>query len=78
MWLRSVRAKIYLADTIREINIYGAKMTVYDTYPSSKTVPNEKKLYKDRPMDVSDNRILKKSTRNAREVRYINITSSGQ
>ena len=42
VWLRSIRAKCYLAETIRDLEIGGVKISMYDTYPVSKPIPNEK------------------------------------
>ena len=55
VWLRSIRAKCYLAGKIRDLEIDGIKMSIHDTYPSSKPIPNEKIVLRDLPPDVSDN-----------------------
>ena len=57
VWLRSIRAKCYLAGKIRDLEIDGIKVSIHDTYPSSKPIPNEKIVLRDLPPDVSDNAI---------------------
>ena len=67
VWLRSICAKCYLAGKIRDLEIDGIKVSIHDTYPSSKPIPNEKIVLRDLPPDVSsDNanpRIYKGSAR---------------
>ena len=58
VWLRSIRAKCYLAETIRDLEIGGVKISMHDTYPVSKPIPNEKVLFRDLPQYVSNNAIL--------------------
>ena len=58
VWLRSIRAKCYLSETIRDPGIGGVKLSMHDTYPISKPIPNEKVLFRDLPQHVSNNGIL--------------------
>ena len=57
IWLKSKRAECYLAETIRDVDIDGAKVTLHDIYPSTKPIPNENIVLKDLPQDVNNNAI---------------------
>ena len=47
-----------MAETIRDLEIGGVKISMHDTYPISKPIPNDKALFRDLPQYVSNNAIL--------------------
>ena len=58
VWLRSIRAKCYLTEMIRDLEIGGVKASMHDTYPISKPMQNEKVLFRDLHQQVSNSAIL--------------------
>ena len=44
---------------IKAIDINGRTVDVHDIYPTSKSIPNEKVVFKDIPFSVNDKEIIK-------------------
>ena len=51
---RSDRARSYMVNTLKGVNINNTKLEIHDKYPTSKTVPNEKIVFRDAPFDLKD------------------------
>ena len=59
IWLKNDKAQFFLVNTVKTINIYKHKVEIHGDYPTSKPAPNEKILFKDIPIDISDEDILR-------------------
>ena len=55
---RSDRARSYMVNTMKGVNINNTKVEIHDKYPTGKTVPNEKIVFRDVPFDLKDEDIL--------------------
>ena len=44
--------------TLKVVNINNTNVEIYDKYPTGKTVPNEKIVFRDVPFDLKDENIL--------------------
>ena len=61
IWALSMRtqdARAFMLNDVKELDFSKKKVELYDKYPTSKIVPNEKILFKDFPFSVSDNELL--------------------
>ena len=58
IWPKDLRARKHMTDTIKVINVDGRKIDVHDIYPISRSIPNEKIVFKDIPLSVNDKEIL--------------------
>ena len=58
IWLKSIRAKQFIMERVKVLCINYVDIDIHDRYPSTKIIPNEKILFKDLPLNVSDNDIL--------------------
>ena len=54
IWLKDIRAREYMTTIIKAIDINGRTVDVHDIYPTSKSIPNEKVVFKDIPFSVND------------------------
>ena len=59
IWLKDIRAREYMTTIIKAIDINGRTVDVHDIYPTSKSIPNEKVVFKDIPFSVNDKEIIK-------------------
>ena len=58
IWLNDLHARKHMTDTVKGINVDGRKIVVYDIYPISRSIPNEKIVFKDTPLSENDKEIL--------------------
>ena len=58
IWLKDLRARKHMTDTVKVINVDGRKIDVHDIYPISRSIRNEKIVFKDIPLSVNDKEIL--------------------
>ena len=58
IWLNDPRARAYMIEKVKIIEVHGRKIDLHDIYPTSKSVPNEKVIFKDIPLSVDDNEII--------------------
>ena len=58
IWLKDLRATKHMTDTVKVINVDGRKIDVHDICPISRSIPNEKIVFKDIPLSVNDKEIL--------------------
>ena len=58
VWLKNDIAQSFLINTAKTLNVYKHKVEIHRDYPTSKPPPNEKIIFKDIPIDVSDEDII--------------------
>ena len=58
IWLRSVEARLSLIKNVNNLHVNNRDVPLYNTYPVAKNVPNEKILFRDIPIGVSDDDIM--------------------
>ena len=58
IWLRSNEARSTLISKVNHLHVNNRDVPIYSTYPLAKNVPNEKILFKDIPIGVSDDDLL--------------------
>ena len=58
LWLKNIRARDYMINKVKNIEVYGRSIDIHDIYPTAKSIPNEKIVLKDIPLSVKDSEIL--------------------
>ena len=59
IWLRSSEARSTLISKVNHLHVNNRDVPIYSTYSLDKNVPNEKILFKDIPLGVSDDDLLR-------------------
>ena len=49
IWIKHRRARDYMTNTVKMIELEGRSIEIHDLYPTSKIIPNEKIFFKDLP-----------------------------
>ena len=55
---RTEKARTYMVNTVKIINIDNTSVEIHDSYPTAKSVPNEKIVFRDVPFQLKDDQIL--------------------
>ena len=58
IWLNSNRAKRYLLENVKVLQVDRHKIDIYEFYPNSRPIPNEKILFRDLPLSMGDSDII--------------------
>ena len=58
VWCKTDRARAHLIDNVKTLKLHNREIELHSTYPTHKPTPNEKTVFRDLPMDVSDGDIL--------------------
>ena len=58
IWLRSVEDRLSLIKNVNYLHVNNRDVPFYNSYPIAKNVPNEKILFRDIPIGVSDDDIM--------------------
>ena len=58
IWIKDTRARDYLINKVKLIELEGRPIEIYDLYPTAKAIPNEKIVFKDLPPAVDDATII--------------------
>ena len=59
IWLKDIRARENMTTIINAIDINGRTVYIHDIYPTSKSIRNEKVVFRDVPFSVNDKEIIK-------------------
>ena len=67
IWIKDRRARDYMINIVKAIELEGRLIEIHDLYPTSKIIPNEKIIFKDLPPGVNDttyhHKIFERTTR---------------
>ena len=55
---RSDKARSYMVNNLKVVNINNTEIEIYDKYYTAKAVPTEKLVFRDVPFDLKDEHIL--------------------
>ena len=58
IWLNDLRARKHMTDIFKGINVDGRRIYVHDIYPISRSIPNEKIVFKDITLSVDNKEIF--------------------